>query len=263
MTTSSVLAVAAFLGLAGAGTALYVQNRDLARRLDELKLEVARVPERPPAADGKERGDTGGPVLEGATASRAEVADLRRALAAVADRVTAAETRAGAAPGQAGAAGGEAFEQGVREVLHRVQDEPAFKAKVAEAAGKPAIDKKPTFGALSKYLTLDETQATSFRRDLEDVQGELMALLADRRPDGRVLLEELAASEALPPNDPQRAAVFLDLFKLKIPGTEQTYVERAVSISLAFRKKADGYLKPEQQALFAAVEIDLFGVQMQ
>jgi hypothetical protein len=263
MSTSSVLAVAAFLGLAGAGAALYVQNRDLARRLDDLKLEVARVPERPPVAEPMGRGDTGGPVLEGATASRAEVADLRRTLETVAQRVTAAEQRAGAAPGAPGAATGEAFEQGVREVLNRVQEEPTFKAKVAEAAGKPALDKKPTFGALSQYLALDETQQASLKSDLQDIQGELMALLADRRPDGRVLLEEIAASEALPPNDPKRMNVFLDLVKLKIPGTEQTYVEKLVALSAAFRKKADGYLKPEQQARFAAVDIDLFGVQMQ
>lgn len=263
MTTSSVLAVAAILGLAGGGVALYVQHRELGRRLDELKLEVARVPERPAAAQPGERADAGGPVLEGATASRAEVADLRQALAAVAERVTAAEKRSGAPPGAAGLTGGEAFEQGVREVLSRVQDEPTFKAKVAEAAGKPALDKKPTFNALSQYLALDESQQTSLRSDLQDIQGELMALLADRRPDGRVLLEEIGAAESLPPNDPKKTAVFLDLFKLKIPGTEQTYVEKAVALSLAFRTKAAGYLKPEQQARFAAVEVDLFGVQMQ
>jgi hypothetical protein len=257
MTTSSILAVAAFVGLAGAGAALFVQNRELARRLDDLSVQV--VPSEHPAVPGND-----GPVLEGTPASRAEVADLRRSLDAVAERVTAQEKRAGAAPGK-GAAGtfdGDAFEQGVRAVLERVQDEPTFKAKVAEAAGKPALDKKPTFGALAQYLTLDESQQTSFRRDLEDVQGELMALLADRRPDGRVLLEELGASEALPPNDPKRTEVFLDLFKLKIPGTEQTYVEKAVALSQAFRKKIDGYLRPEQRERFSAVEVDLFGVKM-
>ena len=262
MTTSGVLQLVAFLGLAGAGTALYVQNRDLTRRVEDLSLQAARVPEHPapPGAAGKEA--TAGPVLEGAAASRAEVAEIRKSLDAVAKRVTAQEQRAGAAPGAGGALGGEAFEQGVRAVLERVQEEPNFKEKVAQAAGKPALDKKPTFGALAQYLTLDESQQTSFRRDLEDIQGELMAVLADRRPDGRVLLEEIGAAEALPASDPKRTQVFMDLFKLKVPGTEQTYIEKILALSSSFRQKTDGYLRPEQRDKFASVEVDLFGVKM-
>jgi hypothetical protein len=262
MTTSGVLAVVAILGLAGAGTALHLENRDLARRLDDLSLQVATVPEHPLASGPEGRGGASGPVLEGTPATRAEVADLRSALEAVASRVTAQEKRAGAAPGAPGAFDGEAFEQSVRAVLERVQEEPTFKEKVAQAAGKPALENKPTFGALAKYLALDESQETTFRRDLEDVQGELFALLADRRPDGRVLLEEIAAAETLPANDPKKTEVFLDLFKLKIPGTEQTYVEKAVALATSFRKKSDGYLRPEQRERFAAVQVDLFGVKL-
>jgi hypothetical protein len=261
MTTSSLVAALAFLGLGGASIGLFVQNRDLAKRVDELALQAPAVAEHVPAAPAD------GAILEGAAgspATQAEVASLRQSVDALAARVQSQEARSGkSAPGGAtGAVGSEAFEKGVREVLDRVQEEPTFKEKVAQAAGKPALDKKPTFGALSTYLALDGTQETSFRHDLEDVQGELFALLAERRPDGRVLIDEIAKSEALPPNDPKRTEVFLDLFKLKIPGTEQTYVERAVSLASSFRKKADGYLRQDQRERFGAVEVDLFGVKM-
>ena len=261
MTASSVLAAVAFLALGGLGAGLYVQNRDLARRVDEL----AAAPPSSPAARAPAPAD--GPLLEGAAgapATQSDLAALRTSMEALAARVDAQETRAAkAAPGgAAGAVSGEAFEKGVREVLDRVQEEPTFKEKVAQAAGKPAIEHKPTFAALSKYLALDETQETSFRHDLEDIQGSLFALLAERRPDGRVLLDEITKAESLPPSDPKRTEVFLDLFKLKIPDSDQTYVERAVSLAASFRKKADAYLRQDQRERFGAVDIDLFGVKM-
>ena len=259
MSTSMVIAAVAFVGLAGAGVGLYVQNRDLSARLDEMAVQTASAR----VEQDKARFETA-PTLQGTPATHAEVVDLRQALDAVAARLAAQEKRIGK-PGPEGAApgyAGEAFEQGVRAVLERVQEEPVFKKKIAEAAGKPAIEKKPTFAALSQYLALDGTQEITFRHDLEDAQGELMALLADRRPDGRVLLEEIGQSEALPPNDPKRTEVFLDLFRLKIPGPEQTYVERAVALASTFRKKADAYLKAEQREKFASADLDLFGVKM-
>jgi hypothetical protein len=261
MSTTAVVTTAALIGLGAAGVGLYLQNRDLSRRLDEVALQAAAVPERAPLPAPE------GPVLEGAVASPATQGDLaamRQTVAALATRVAQQEERAAQAgpAGASGALGAEAFERGVREVLDRVQEEPTFKEKVAQAAGKPALDKKPTFAALSQYLTLDSTQESSFRDDLTDIQGQLFALLAERRPDGRVLLDEIMAAEALPPNDPKRTEVFLDLFKLKIPGVEQTYVERAVALAASFRKKADGYLRQDQRDRFGAVEIDLFGVKM-
>lgn len=261
MTTSSVVAAVAFLGLGGATIGLYVQNRDLAKRVDELALQTSAVPEHAAAPSA------GGPVLEGAAGSPAtqgELASLRQTVDALAARFQSQEARAAkSTPGSgAGAVGSEAFEKGVREVLDRVQEEPTFKEKVAQAAGKPAIEEKPTFAALSTYLALDGTQESAFRDGLTDIQGELFALLAERRPDGRVLLDEIMASEALPPNDPKRTEVFLDLFKLKIPGVEQTYVERVVALSASFRKKTDGLLRQDQRDRFGAVKVDLFGVKM-
>lgn len=258
MTLSSMAAALAFLGLGGASIGLYVQNRDLARRVDELALPASAALERPPVPGAE------GPMLQGSQVSPSDFASLRQTVDALAARVQGQEARAAkSGPGAAsGAVGSEAFEQGVRAVIDRVQEEPTFKEKVAQAAGKPALDKKPTFGALASYLALDGTQESAFRNDLEDVQGELFALLAERRPDGRVLLDEIGKADTLPPNDPKRTEVFLDLFKLKIPGTEQTYVERAVALGAGFRTKTDAYLRQDQRERFGAVEVDLFGVKM-
>ncbi len=256
---TTLLAWSAVLALGGASAALYARSRDLERRLDALSAEAPGAGSRDPV----ERA-VGAPTLEGAPADRVEVAGLREQVEALERRVAGAEQRlsAGPGPGAATAADPAAFEQGVRDVLERVQREPEFKAKVAEAAGRPILEKKPTFGALAKHLSLDASQETSFRRDLEDVQGSLMALLAETRPDGRVLLEEIGRVEALPEGDPQRARVFLDLFKLQSPGTEQTYVEKALELAVTFRRKTEAYLRPEQRERFQATDVDLFGVRM-
>jgi hypothetical protein len=160
------------------------------------------------------------------------------------------------------APGSAAFELGVRDVLARVQDEPEFKAKIAAAGGPATLPKKPTFGALAEHLGLDANQQKDFRRDLEDVQGALFALLSEKRPDGRVLMEEIVAVEGLPEGDPKRASTFLELFTLKIPGTEETYVARAVALTTAMRANTQRYLRPEQSSRFAALDVDLFGVKM-
>lgn len=260
MAASTALSWTSLLVLGAASTALFVKNRNLERRLDEVALQgagaaVARTAAGPSA---------GGPTLAGSPADQAEVAALKRQVEALVERVEGQERRL-VAPGAAGTApsgDAAAFERGVRDVLDRVQQEPEFRQKVAEAAGKPAIEKKPTFAVLAQHLALDSSQEATFRHDLEDVQGSLMALLAEQRPDGRVLLEEIGKADQLPEGDPQRAAVFLDLFKLRIPGTEQTYVERALELAMGFRKKAETYLRPEQRERFAAVDVDLFGVKM-
>ena len=269
MAVPSLVAGLAFTALAGGGVALYVQNKNLIERIDELKVTSAKAAERSSAPS------SGAPALQGGggVASRNDVDEVRRQLGQVAERVTAQEKRTAVAavPGAPGLAGGTAagrfegpaFEESVRKVLAAVHAEPEFKQQVAEAAGKPGLDKKPTFGALSKYLALDAAQETDFRQDLQDAQGELMALLAEERPDGRVLLKEIGEMDALPEGDPKRAQVFLDLFKLKIPGTEQTYIEKVFALATAFRTKANGYLRPEQRERFAGTEIDLFGVKMQ
>jgi hypothetical protein len=254
MTPATWLALAACATAGSAALLLGAENRELARRLDALEA-AAPVAARP-AADGDAPALSG----EGSLATRRELDDLAARVTELARRPASASSPAGA---------GAPLEQRVEEALVRKLEGDEFQRRIDEAAkqaaqnaGKPAIEKKPTFAALSTYLALDASQEGDFRRDLEDVQGSLMALLAERRPDGRVLLEEIGAVDALPESDPKRVQVFLDLFQLKIPGTDETYVSRAITLALDFRKRTSAYLRTDQSARFASADIDLFGVQL-
>lgn len=245
------------LALGATSIASFAQGRDLARRLEVLESLPAPVPAREAGAsvEGPSLVVGGGPALKADLEALAgEVKDLRARLAVA--------PKAGPGGGGGPAPGSAAFELGVRDVLARVQDEPEFKAKVAAAGGAQPLPKKPTFGALAQHLALDANQQRDFRRDLEDIQGSLFALLSEKRPDGRVLLEEVTAVESLPEGDPKRATVFLELFTLKIPGTEETYVARAVTLATGLRTNAQRYLRPEQQSRFASLDVDLFGIKM-
>jgi len=257
MSPASWMPWVACLGLGAAGVGLAVQNRDLARRLEALEALPASASPRdvaPPEGEGPTL------VVGGGPASKAELEALGRELQALRKQVAAGGS-ASATPGAPGA-GSAAFEQGVRDVLARVSEEPEFKSKVAAAAAPATLPHKPTFAALAEHLALDASQEKDFRQDLEDMQGSLFALLAEQRPDGRVLLEELGSADQLPEGDPKRTQVFLDLFQLKIPGTEETYVARAVRLATDFRRRTDAYLKDAQRSRFAGLDVDLFGVKM-
>jgi hypothetical protein len=239
------------LGLGAVSVGAWTETRALERRLAALESAA------PVAAAAPEAAPAEGPTLlaGAAPATQKQVEALVREVAVLREQVKGVGGTRGSGPT------GEAFEAAVRDVLDKAQGEPAFRGKVAAAVG-PALPNKPTFGALAQHLGLDTNQQRDFRRDLEDMQGALFALLAEKRPDGRVLMEEIAAAESMPPNDPKRTQVFLDLFTLKIPGTEETYVARAVTLASGFREQTRRYLAVEQHDRFARLEVDLFGVKM-
>ena len=259
MALPTPLNAAAFLLLAGGGVALYVQNRGLEQKLADLEQVPAPVT-RAESAPG------GPPTLQAPAATKAEVKVMLDTLGEFTTRVSAQERRlsdlTAAAASKGGAAAGPAFEDAVRDVVNRMADEPDFKSKIALAAGRPVIDKKPTIGALAKVLSLDAVQETRFREDLKDTQVELFAVLSEERPDGTVPMALIQKSMEYPEGDPRRAEVFLSLFKQKIPGGEETYMERAIALATGFRKKTAEYLRPEQTDVFNRLDIDLFGVKM-
>ena len=259
MALSTSINAAALVLLAGGGIALYVQNQDLEERIQGLQKPPAAVTRTEPAP-------TGGPTLQAAAATKAEVKVMLDTLGEFTSRVSAQEKRladlTAAAAAKGGTAAGPAFEDAVRDVVIRMADEPDFKSKIALAAGNPIIDKKPTIGALSKALSLDTTQETRFREDLKDAQLELFAVLSEERADGTVPMSEIQKSMEYPEHDPRRAEAFLSLFKQKIPGSEETYMERAIALATGFRKKTSEYLRPEQTDVFNRLDVDLFGVKM-
>jgi len=98
-------------------------------------------------------------------------------------------------------------------------------------------------------------------KDLQEIQQELFGLLSEERDDGVVPMEMIAEAESLKEGDPKKAQVFIKLFTLKIPGEEETYMQRAVQLQTDFRKKTADYLRPAQLEVWQDLEVDLFSVK--
>ena len=98
-------------------------------------------------------------------------------------------------------------------------------------------------------------------KDLQEIQQELFALLSEERDDGVEPLELIAKAEELKEGDPKRAETFMKLFTLKIPGGEDTYMQRAVKLGTSFRKRIDEYLRPAQLEILNSIDVDWFSVK--
>lgn len=264
MGTTAILGTVAVLGLGGVVGVLCVQNRSLERRLAEV--ERAGVAARTAAADAADAAAPGAPALRGIDPTAGEVKALQARVADLAKDVSRHDERlrAGAAPGTSAAAPSPddpVFEEAVRGVVEKLLDDDGIRPKVAKAARSDEVPKKPHIDVLAKALSLDKSQDQRFREDLKDVQTELYALLAEQRPDGIVPLEEIMKAESLPEGDPGRAEMFMKLVKLQIPGSQQTYFEKAVQLAGDFRKKTTTYLRADQTDRFAHLDVDLFSVK--
>jgi hypothetical protein len=53
-----------------------------------------------------------------------------------------------------------------------------------------------------------------------------------------------------------------DLVQWKIPGSEETYIQRAVALAADFRTRAADYLRPEQATRLGSFDLDLFGITL-
>ena len=111
-------------------------------------------------------------------------------------------------------------------------------------------------------LELDVTQEDALRTDLLELKEGFLAIISMERDDGVVLLEEIQKVEQLPEHDPKRAQTFMQIFTLKIPGTEESYVKRLVEMTSSMRKKTEAYLRPEQVQRFNSLDVDLLGVEL-
>jgi hypothetical protein len=75
-------------------------------------------------------------------------------------------------------------------------------------------------------------------------------------------MEKIVAVEEKPESDPGRAQLFLTLMKAQVPGSDKTFLEKAVDLATEFRRRAGEYLRPDQAATFARMDVDLFGVKL-
>jgi hypothetical protein len=246
------------LGLAAAVVFLHGRTRALEERLADVEARSTPAPRAAPEAGEEPRGQREPePRLEGLPSTQVELERISRTVAELSERVG----RAGDAA--AGATGTPPTDRQVEEAVERLLEDDGFRKRLVEAARGKKLPKKPHIDLLTKALELDDGQARRFREELQAAQGELLALLSEKRADGLVPLEDVMKAEALPEGDPERERLWLKLLKLQIPGSEQTYVERAVEIAGAFRTQAATYLRADQQERFLHLGVDLFEVRIE
>lgn len=262
MKPALLLSLLAFGTAVGGAVYLHAENADLRDRLAALETVTG-------TADAAGEGTAvDAPGLRGA-AVRREVAELKGTADALMRRMESLESqtqaRADAAPASgpmdaAALAARPAFTEAVREiVLDMAKDDVDFKARVGR--GDRSKLKDEPFARVAETLKLDASQEAAMAKDLQEIQQELFSLLAEERDDGVVPMEMIAKAEGLKDGDPAKAQVFVKLFTMKIPGSEETYMQRAVKLTTGFRTKADRYLRAEQKEILNAVEIDWFSIK--
>ena len=260
MSLSSAVSFAALTVAVGAGAVLYAQNQALQERVGDL--EQTRL-----TAEVSSEAAAKGPDLKGSRTAQ-EVAELRRMTDALVARVDQNETAVrsiadGTTEGTAKAAvlRTQAFQEAVREVvLEMAGNDAAFRAKVG-TQDRTKVPKDAPFARLAEVLELDAAQESQMSKDLQEIQQELFGILTEERDDGVVPMEMIAKAEALKEGDPKKAQIFVSLFTLEIPGSDETYMQRAVKLASGFRKKATTYLRPAQVEIWQNLDVDLFSIK--
>ena len=261
MSLPTVVSTAALVVAVAAGAVLYNKNQALEERLAALEGP------RDEAADAAP-GEVAGPALSGGAMKR-DVAELRGLTEALVTRMEAVERRAaeaGAAPVAApelarSLVESRAFHEAVRnQVLDMARNDVDFRARV-NTGERTHLGKDPAFARVADVLKLDASQEDRFSKDLQATQQELFTLLQEERDDGVNPMEMIAKAEALPDGDPKKGEIFMKLFTLKIPGGEETYMQRVVKLQAKFRKTAETYLRPEQIEIWNSVELNIFDVK--
>ena len=252
MSTRSIVSVVCILALGGVAAALHQQSQALSERLDALEAQ-AEVP-------GRADPSPAAPGLDGVSVSEVDFRLLSRSVDVLAERVGAGERET-----EASESGRDALspklDEALRELVLDMAGDVRFRTKLG-LSGSPNLPKKPSLGRLADVLKLDASQEGEFRKDLGELQQDVFALLAEERDDGVMPLEQIALAEELEEGDPRRAEIFITLFTLKIPGGEDTYMQRVVEWTVEMRKRTQKYLRPEQTEIFNAIDVDLLGVQM-
>lgn len=255
--------IALALLLCAATVTVAVRQGDLARRLDAV--EAAR-----PDAEAAPAPGGGAEEKIALLSGRLEKADQERQLAlsevrAEVQKVWAELMRS--PEGASAAADGDrfverpGFEDAVRAAVDRYAVEQKFRDAVRKAVG-PLVPKKPKFAELARALELRPPQAERLGADVREIQRELLEVLQVPRDDGVAPLEEIVQAEQYAPGDPKRGEVFVRLMKLKIPDTDETYFERAVTLVQRVKEGTKSYLDTGQRDTLDTLDLDWFGIKM-
>jgi hypothetical protein len=255
--------VLAWVALGSGLVFVAVRQGDLDRRLSVAEKAPPAAAPSPAAADDPAR-EAELAVLRGRveTSERANASQVEEVRKEV-QRLWAEWMRSPAGgPDLATLSADPAFEDAVRGVVDRYAMERKFREAVQKASG-PLVPKKPSFEQLAKALELKPPQAERFASEIRAIQTELYELLAAPRADGVALLEEIQQAEQFPEGSPKRTETFLKLFKLTIPDTEETYVERAILLASRVKEGTKDYFEPAQYDTLASIDLDWFGIRMQ
>ena len=155
------------------------------------------------------------------------------------------------------------FRDAVREVVLDLTNDIVFRQKLGGQVGKLDLGDDAPFVKLADTLKLDANQEEKFRGDLMVLKEDVMLMLTQERDDGVDVMARIQEAENLGEGDPKRAKLFMSLFTLKVPGTEETYWDRVVKMRGAFRKRTDQYLSDAQIETFNAIKVDLLSVNME
>jgi hypothetical protein len=260
--------VVAWVVLGSGVAASLVMQSDAAKRLAALEEARASAPAVAAGGDAPASATLGTPDLAQLRA-RVEASDVRHdtGLADVkkdVQKLWEQLLKSGGEGADVPAAGerSPAFEAAVRDVLDRYAMEHKFREAVQKAQA-PIVPKKPSFVQLATALKLRPEQAERFGNEIRAIQTELYEILSVPRSDGVAPLEEIQMAEQYPEGNPKRAEIFVKLFKLTIPDTQETYVERAVSLATKVKSGTRDYFDKDQSALLDTLDLDWFGIRMQ
>ncbi len=266
MSAMNWILVAGVLALGGGAFVLQAQNSDLTERLESLEARLIE------GGGAVAPGSEGAAQLDArrerskANAGRIEALELEVARATQLlekfDPEQIAQAAAGSGDGAAAPMDMKLLDQKIREGVLDMAGDVHFRTKLG-LRGSPNLPKKPAFGQLAEALELDANQEDRLRKDLMAFKEDFLAIISEERNDGVVPLEEMQKAEALGPNDPGRAQIFIKLFTLKIPGSDETYMHRLGDMTTEFREGVKDYLRDDQTELFDAIEVDYLGVQME
>jgi hypothetical protein len=239
-----------------------VGQREAAKRIDAMDLARPATATAAEAAPADEKKDARIAVLEGQVRAaevrrNAELVDVREQF----KKLWSEFLRAPEGGSTAGKPSDAAFEEAVRGVVDRYAMESKFRDAVQKAAG-PVVPKKPQFDQLARALKLRPEQANRFQDEIRGIQTELYQLLQLPRADGVALWDEIVQAEQFPEGSPKKTETFLKLFKLTIPDTQETYVERAVALASRVKEGTHVYFDTDQLATLDSLDLDWFGIKI-
>ena len=260
MSLSSGLAVAALVLSLGVGVTLYQRNQELEQRLAAVEGLRVSLGEDARAASETAPGLSGGGLARDVAELQALSDGLARRLETV-ERAPPSKAAVPVGEQAAALAASATFTDAVRDVvLEMATNDVDFRARIG-TRDRTEIPKNAPFSRVADALQLDASQEDRLGKDLQAMQQELFTLLQEERDDGVNPLEVIAKAESLKEGDPKKGELFIQLFTMKIPGAEETYMQRAVKLQTEFRKKTLTYLRPEQNELWDAMKVDWFSIK--